>query len=183
MTDSQIVDLYWSRDSQAIVLSNEQYGTYCRQIAWNVLYNKEDCDECLNETWYRAWISMPDARPDCLKAFLGKITRHLALDSYRKSHARKRGNGQIPLVYEELRECLSGPEELLETKLLEESINQFLKSLDQTARILFVRRYWYLDSLSDAARFVHISESSAKSMLFRTRKKLKAHLEKEGFTL
>ncbi len=203
MEDKEIIDLYWSRDPSAIVVSAEQYGKYCHQIAWNILRNPEDCEECINETWFRAWNSMPDARPDYLAAFFGAITRRLSLDCYRKNRALKRGGGEMPIIYDELQDCMpdnqasvshaareaqaelshNNVESHLDTMILTAAINSFLSQLDSTSRILFVRRYWYTDSVRELAANLRLSESRVKSNLFRTRKKLKKHLEKEGIIL
>lgn len=203
MKDKEIIDLYWSRDPSAIVVSAEEYGKYCHRIAWNILHDPQDCEECINETWFRAWNSMPDARPDYLAAFFGAITRRLSLDYYRKSHAWKRGGGEMPLIYDELQDCMpedsSEPAHVarasqtelsdnnvdrhLDTMVLTAAMNSFLSQLDHNSRILFVRRYWYMDSVRELALNFHFSESRVKSSLFRTRKKLKKHLEKEGIVL
>lgn len=203
MKDKEIIDLYWSRDPSAIVVSSKQYGAYCHQIAWNILHNMEDCEECINETWFRAWNAMPDARPDYLASFFGTITRRLSLDCYRKNRAWKRGGGEVALVYDELRDCMpqdsftpgqlsdsskaeisdNNIEAHLNAIVLTDALNAFLEKLDRNHRILFVRRYWYADSIKDLAYHFHYSESRVKSILFRTRKKLKQHLEKEGITI
>lgn len=203
MEDKEIIDLYWSRDPSAIVISEEQYGKYCHRIAWNILHNPEDCEECINETWFRAWCSMPDARPNYLAAFFGAITRRLSLDYYRKNHAWKRGGGDMPLIYDELQDCMpedtsksshiarasrtelsdDNVERHLDTMTLTAAIDTVLSQLDTPSRILFVRRYWYADSIQELAQSFHFSESRVKSSLFRTRKKLKKHLEKEGIIL
>lgn len=203
MEDKEIIDLYWARDSSAIVVSAEQYGKYCHRIAWNILHNSEDCEECINETWFRAWCSMPDARPDFLASFLGAITRRLSLDYYRKNHAWKRGGGEMPLIYDELQDCMpedtprtshmahasktelsdDNIEHHLDTMTLAAAIDSFLSQLDATSRILFVRRYWYADSIRELSQSLRFSESRIKSSLFRARKKLKKHLEKEGIIL
>lgn len=210
LTDSEIIDLYWSRDPSAIVVSSRQYGKYCRKIVWNILSNTEDTEECLNETWFRAWNAMPDARPDYLAAFFGAISRRLALDCHRKNRAWKRGGGEMPLIYDELQDCVpenSSPnsnfapssarfarasqtdlsdnnvERHLDTMALTTALNDFLAQLDSTSRILFVRRYWYTDSVRELADSLHFSESRVKSSLFRTRNKLRKYLEKEGFVI
>lgn len=204
LKDSDIIELYWSRDPSAITVSAEQYGQYCRRIAWNILHNPEDCEECINETWFRAWNAMPDARPDHLAAFFGAITRRLSLDYYRKNRALKRGGGEMALIYDELKDCRTetadsrfsqtarasrtelshdNVERHLDVMVLTEAINTFLSRLDSTSRILFVGRYWYADSVRELSCSLHLSESRIKSSLFRTRKKLKKHLESEGIIL
>ena len=102
MEDEKIIDLYWDRDQRAIRQTAEKYGSYCGRIAKNILSNKEDCEECVNDTWLRAWNAMPDERPAILSAFLGAITRNLSLDRYRKQHTAKRGNGEVAFIFDEL---------------------------------------------------------------------------------
>ena len=150
MEDKDIIELYWSRDPSAIVVSAEQYGKYCHRIAWNILHNPEDCEECINETWFRAWNAMPDARPDYLAAFFGSITRRLSLDLYRKYRAFKRGGGEMPLIYDELDDFMpenirsryrtphaeqaelshNNVETHFDSMVLTETINSFLSQLD-----------------------------------------------------
>lgn len=183
MEDEKIIDLYWNRNQEAIQRTEEKYGTYCKRIAWNILANHEDCEECVNDTWMRAWNSMPSERPNLLAAFLGAITRNLSLDRYRKQHAKKRGAGEVTFVYDELRDCLSdeGPEQQMDAELLVEALNRFLQQMERENRIIFVRRYWYMDSVSEIAKRFSISESKVKSSLFRSRNKLRSYLQQEGF--
>lgn len=185
MEDERIIDLYWARDQLAIMKTEEKYGTYLRGIARNILWDREDCEECINDTWLRAWNAMPTARPSILSAFLGAITRNLSLDCYRKKHSAKRGGGQAAYIFDELTDCSggNGPLEYLEEQELVDSLNRFLKNLDPEKRVMFVRRYWYMDAVSEIAVRCGVSESSVKTALFRIRKKLKAHLQKEGFEI
>lgn len=108
MEDSRIVELYWKRDADAIPATSEKYGGYCASIAQNILGNEEDAEECVNDTWLGAWNSMPPHRPSVLQAFLGKITRNLSFNRHRRDRAEKRGGGELPLVLDELGECVSG---------------------------------------------------------------------------
>ena len=110
LEDEKIIELYWVRDQRAITCSQQKYGAYCHKIAQNVLHNESDCEECMNDTWFRAWNSMPTERPGILQAFLGAITRNLSLDRYRKNHSKKRGEGEISYIYEEMQDCISGEE-------------------------------------------------------------------------
>ena len=185
MEDEKIIDLYWERSERAIAETERKYGAYCRSIATHILYNQEDSEECVNDTYLRAWNAMPKERPAILSAFLGAITRNLSLDRYRKNHSAKRGGKEVAFVFDELIDCVSKEDGLqsLEEKELVESLNCFLKGLRQEQRVLFLRRYWYMDSIAEIAARYSMSESKVKSILFRTRKKLWEQLQKEGYVL
>ena len=183
MDDTQIVELYWARKESAIEETEAKYGSYCRSIAGNILNNQDDAEECVNDTWLGAWNSMPPHRPSVLSTFLGKLTRRISIDKWRRTTAKKRGNGQLPLVLSELEDCISDGksiEEETERKLLNEVIAAFVKSLPETEQKVFLCRYWYMDSVGSIATRFRFSESKVKSMLFRTREKLRVRLEKEG---
>lgn len=183
MDDTQIVELYWARKESAIEETEAKYGSYCRSIAGNILQNQDDAEECVNDTWLGAWNSMPPHRPSVLSTFLGKLTRRISIDKWRRTTAKKRGDGQLPLVLSELEDCISDGksiEEETERKLLAEVIAAFIKSLPETEQKVFLCRYWYMDSVSSIATRFRFSESKIKSMLFRTREKLRVRLEKEG---
>lgn len=183
MDDTQIVELYWARKESAIEETEAKYGSYCRSIAGNILQNQDDAEECVNDTWLGAWNSMPPHRPSVLSTFLGKLTRRISIDKWRRTTAKKRGDGQLPLVLAELEDCVSDGksiEEETERKLLAEVIDAFVKSLPETEQKVFLCRYWYMDSVSAIATRFRFSESKVKSMLFRTREKLRIRLEKEG---
>ena len=186
MDDRQIVDLYWERSETAISETSKKYGKYCCYIAYNILHNREDCEECVNDTYMRAWNAMPPQRPDRLSAFLGKITRNLSLNRYAKYTARKRGAGQTELALEELRECIPASdcvEQVIDDMQLAETINAFLDTLPAETRKIFVRRYWYLSPVREIASDYEVSESKVKMKLMRTRNKLRKVLEKEGISL
>lgn len=185
MEDDRIIELYWERDQAAILHTQQKYGGYCGRIAGNILRNQEDCEECLNDTWLRAWNSMPTERPRILCAFLGAITRNLSLDRYRKNHSLKRGAGETACIFDEMRDCIStdGPEMHLDMLQLTESINSFLGGLDVKSRRMFVRRYWYMDSIREVSLRFGASESNVKSTLFRLRNSLREYLIEEGFEL
>lgn len=186
MEDERIIDLYWARREEAITETDKKYGNYCRSIALHILKSMEDSEECVNDTWFRAWDSMPPKRPDFLSAFLGKITRNLSISRYRMNHARKRGNGEIELLLMELEECLPSAksvEEEIEGRETAAAIDRFLYGIDEESRNIFVRRYFFVDSIREIADRFEISESKVKSQLFRTRNRLKQHLEKEGIVL
>ncbi len=185
MLDSQIVDLYWARSENAISETNIAYGRYCRKIAMNIVANEEDSEECVSDTYYSAWNSMPEDRPQMLAPYLGAITRNHAITIYRKTHSQKRGAGNTALALDELTEVAgsSSTEEAVDLKLLSEHINGFLGSLSKNDRIVFVKRYFYVEPLSDIASSLSISESAVKSLLFRLRGKLREFLTKEGYEL
>lgn len=184
MEDNCIVDLYWQRDQRAISETETKYGNYLYSISYRILLNAEDAKECVNDTYNDAWQSIPPHRPSILASFLGKITRRISIDLLRKNSAKKRGGGEIALALDELEECVSGNgsvETELERQELIEKINSFLMRLPHTERRIFICRYWYLDSISDISKQFHCSESKIKSMLHRTRTKLRIQLEKEGY--
>ena len=181
MEDHKIIELYWARSQQAIQESEDKYGPYCRSIARGILDREEDAEECVNDTWFRAWNAMPPQRPFVLRAFLGKIARNLSLKIYEKNHARKRGGGQVCLALEELEDCLSdGPELRLEAAELSRFLDRFVRALPQKDGMIFIRRYWYLDSVADIAHRYHLAAGTVKSSLYRSRNKLRARLEQEG---
>jgi len=186
MEDNRIVDLYWGRNEEAITQSSEKYGAYCKTIAYNILYDDNDSEECVNDTWLRAWNAIPPAKPGSLKAFLGRITRNLAIDRYDAAKAKKRGGGAYDVVLDEMAEVIadeSPQSKAMEELELTEILNAFLEKLSPEKRKLFMCRYWYMDSIRDIASFYNISESKVKTTLFRTREELKAVLEKEGITI
>lgn len=186
MEDERILDLYWQRSETAIRETAEKYGNYCFAIADNILQNHEDANESVNDTYLKAWNAIPPKRPAVLRAFLGKIVRNLSLNRYAAQSAKKRGGNELALIFAELEGCLSAPdttESEADMNHVAQAINAFLLAQDAETRKVFVRRYWYADSVSAIAQRFGMSESKAKSMLFRTRKKLKTHLEQEGIAI
>ena len=182
MDDQKIIDLYWSRSESAIAETDRKYGKYCYSIAFNILTNKEDAEESVSDTYMAAWKAMPPKRPSILATFLGKITRRLSIDCWRKRNRQKRGGGEITLALEELENCVPDtetPERAFERKQLALVFNRFLGTLPETERRIFLCRYWYLDSISVIANRFGFSDSKVASMLHRTRKKLRTVLEKE----
>ena len=183
MDDQAIIELYWERSEDAISKTAAKYGGYCYTIAYNILSNNEDAEESVNDTWLAAWNTMPPRRPKLLAAFLGKMTRYISLDRWKNRTARKRGGGEVPLVLEELEECISG-EDSVEKEYLQkefaESLNQFVENLPDVERKVFLCRYWYMDSIETIAEHFGFSESKVASMLHRTRGKLRKMLEQEG---
>ena len=186
MEDAQIVSLYWDRDESAIRETETKYGRYLTKIACNILNDVEDSRESVNDTYLAAWDSMPPHRPGILSAYLAKLTRRISIDRFRYRTRDKRMGSEYALSLEELGECVSGgntTEEIVNVKLLADAIGMFLRLQSDEARNLFIGRYYYLDSLKEAAAYCGMSESKAKSLLFRTRIALKEYLEKEGFSL
>lgn len=186
MEDKDIVALYWAREEQAIDETKLKYGRYCHSIAYNMLHNREDAEECVNDTYLGAWNSMPPHKPELLPAFLGKITRNLSLKRWRCETADKRGGGELPLVLEELQECVpsgSGVDEEIQVKELAGIIDTFLRGISEVERSVFISRYWYTDSVADICSRFGYGQSKVKMMLSRTRKKLLDKLEKEGIIL
>ena len=188
MTDKEIVDLYWERSEDALTETKGKYGPYLSKISFNILADPGDCEECENDTYLAAWNSMPENRPTRLGAYLGRIIRQISIDLYRKKHASKRYFSEYALSLEELgdefgREA-AGTETIeseYDARELDRAVNEFLRGLPDEERKLFISRYYYFDSLKEAAAYLGIGEPKAKSMLFRTRRALKEKLIKEGF--
>ncbi|MBQ9826596.1 MAG: RNA polymerase sigma factor [Firmicutes bacterium] len=186
MDDLQIIEGFFNRSEDAISSALDKYGRYCGAVAGNILSDGLDVEECVNDCMLRAWNSIPPARPASLKAYLGKITRNLALDKAAAASAQKRGGGEYTLALDELSEIVSGgtePEKAMENGEISKAIDRFLDGLDETRRKVFVRRYWYLDPVSEIADRFGLNESNVKTMLFRLRKDLAGHLKKEGIEI
>lgn len=183
LTDQEIVLLYWQRSEEAIAHTEAKYGRMCHAIAENILHNGPDAEEVVNDCWWKVWNSVPPQWPERLSAFVGRITRNLALSRLKQRVAQKRGGGEAALALEELSECIPGgasPQQTLELRELTEHIEGFLSRLDGTTRNMFLSRYWYFASVSDIAVCSGFRESKVKSLLFRTRKKLLNYLQEEG---
>lgn len=186
MDDKEIIDLYWERSELAISETDLKYGRVCNRVAYRVLSNVEDSEECVNDTYLKAWSVIPPTRPVKLMAFLVKITRNLALNRYEKYAAEKRGGGEVPAALDELSECIPDPnsvENQIDNRLLVDRLNEFLEGLQPDARRIFLRRYWEVCSIREIAELYSISESKVKVSLFRTRGKLRSFLEQEGIAL
>lgn len=180
MEDIQIVELFWLRSEEAISETARKYGAYCRYIAFNILQNAQDSEECVNDTYLKAWEAMPPHRPTRLSTFLGKITRRLSLNALKHSTAQKRGAGQFCYALDELRECASSQPELEhmeDRELIVSVLNQSLSALSKRDRMVFVRRYWYFAPISEIAREYGLSQSNVKTILSRARAKLKTALK------
>lgn len=183
MDDKQIIALFMARSENAIEESAKKYGAYCRSIAFRILQNEADAEECLNDMYHTAWNKIPPHTPNSLAAFLGKITRNLALRRYEKENAAKRGGGEHSLILEELSECISSEndtEKALEETLTKEAVNRFLHSLPTKKRRIFLRRYWYMSEIAEIAEDFHMTKSAVKTSLLRMRESLRTYLIKEG---
>ncbi len=186
MDDSKIVALFWERDEAALKEVSQKYGAYCLTIAQNILGNREDSEECVNDTYLRAWNSIPPNKPAALGSFLGRITKNLALDRMRFSLCEKRGGNKENVSFDELDRFVSGSysvENESERQEILDAINAFLKGLPAKKRQMFVARYWQYYKLSELGEFFGMSESSVAVELGRTRKKLKEYLIKRGFEI
>lgn len=183
MTDERIIELYFSRDEDAISQTSLKYGGYCFSVAESILADRGDSEECVNSTWLKAWNAMPPARPGVLKLFLARITRSLAFSRYRERSAKKRGGGEIALVLDELSECVGEGSAADEAELneLKEAVGRFVRQLPERERAVLVRRCFYTESISSIAERYGIAGSSVMTALSRARKKLGNYLMKEGF--
>jgi len=183
MEDNKIVELYFQRNADAIKETDNKYGLYCFSIAKNILHNKEDSEECVNDTWFHTWNAIPPQRPIKLRLFLAKITRNLSFNRFLAQRTEKRGGGEIHLVLDELAECIaheSNTENECMAKELEQSICSFVRSLPERDGNIFVRRYFFTEPINEIANRYQMSTNNVMVNLSRTRKKLKAYLEKEG---
>jgi RNA polymerase sigma factor (sigma-70 family) len=183
MEDSKIIDLYWERNEKAISATEQKYGSYCYYIAYNILHDQEDAEESVNDTYLGAWNAIPPHRPNMLRTFLGKITRSISLKKWRDAHRDKRGGDEVSLVLDELSECVPSNLSVEDSVIAGElsvQINRFLGTLAPTERQVLLCRYWYLDPIDKISADFCFSNSKVKSMLHRTRAKLRAYLEKEG---
>ena len=185
MEDDKIVELYWDRDEAAITATSDKYGVYCLSISQNILGNREDAQECVNDTYLKAWNTIPPHRPAMLSTFLGKITRNLSFDRYKANRRDKRGGSQTALVLDELGEIIADKrsDDEFDRKELLESINAFLSSLPPDKRKMFVCRYWYAYSIPEIAKRFGMTENNVSVSLNRTRQKLRNYLKERGFDL
>ena len=179
-----IVELFWQRNESAITETESKYQSYLSKIAFNILADIEDAKEMVNETLLRAWRSIPPQKPNLLKTYLGKITRELSIDRYRREHRKKRVASEFTVSLDELSDIVSDDGEgEFDQKLLGEAIDKYLQTVSYEARTAFVQRYYFSDTIREIAARQDASESKIKSMLFRTRAGLKEFLEKEGYEI
>ncbi len=184
MDDNAIIELFWQRSDNAIEETDKKYGAYCFAIADNILHSREDSEECVNDTYLNVWNCIPPQRPTRLRCFLARITRNLSFNRYNAKMSKKRGGGEMPLILDELRECIAvknTTEEEFSAKEFRKSLNSFVKALPQRDGNVFIRRYFFSESVAVIADKYALSENNVMVILSRTRKKLKEHLVKEGF--
>ena len=184
MKDQDIVGLYWDRNEDAIHQTQTKYESYLSKVSFNILADFEDSKECVNDTYLAAWNSMPTNRPNNPATYLGKITRQISIDVFRKKHREKRYASEYAISLDELGDSFTdgaNPEQELDVKLLDETINHFVRALPDLTQRAFVGRYYFFDSLKDIASYCGMTEGKVKTLLFRTRQKLKLYLKKEGF--
>ena len=185
MDDNTLIDLYWARDEAAITGTASKYGKLCTYIAHNILHSAEECEECVNDTYFSVWNAIPTQRPDHFSVFISRITRNLALKRWEHLSAAKRSTAAVTSL-DELGDCVSGApgvESELENRRIENAIGEFLWAQEDEKRCIFIRRYWYFDSIQAICQRTGSSESRVKSILFRMRQKLRHHLESEGIDL
>lgn len=184
MPDEEIVQLYWDRDERAIALTENKYQRYLFKIAYQVLADQQDSMESVNDTYLAAWNSIPPHRPKLLSTYLGKLTRRISIDLFRKKNRQKRIGSEYTLSLSELEECLTDHhsiDEHLQGCLLADAVNRFVRNLSGQDRALFIGRYYFMDPLKEVAKYCSMKESAAKSRLFRIRGWLKNYLKEEGF--
>ena len=186
MEDSKILDLFWQRSEHAVAELSAKYGRYCSGISLQILRDPQDAEECVNDTWLHTWNAIPPSRPSLLQAYVGRITRNLSLDRWKRQNAQKRGGSQVELLLEELEDCIPAADSVqqqVEQGELARSISSFLREQPLLPRQLFIRRYWYGESIAQLAQGNHMSPSAVKTSLFRMRQKLKLRLEEEEVQL
>ena len=186
LDDTKIVALYWDRNEEAIPVTAEKYGKYCLAVAGNILGNAEDAEECVNDTYLAAWNSIPPHRPAVLSTFLGKLTRNLSFNRYKKNTAEKRGKGEICAVLDELADIVSGTDSVaseLERLELARAIDEFIGGLPKVKRDVFLCRYWYTESIAELSERFAMKPSAISMMLKRTRGKFQKYLTERGFEL
>jgi RNA polymerase sigma-70 factor (ECF subfamily) len=182
--DQQIIEMYLQQNENAVVQTAQKYSNYCRSIAIHILKSPEDADEALNDTWLAAWNSIPPHIPECLRTFLGRLTRNISLKHIRSESTLKRGSAEAKVIFEEVEDWLRSEQDIeqqVSEQALAEEIDRFLDGITGIERNVFVRRYWYMQSIAEIAEYHGFSESKVKSMLFRIRKKLYAKLKKENY--
>lgn len=186
MQDDEIVQLLWDRQEEGIAQMQKKYKRYCGAIAKRIVASPEDTEECVNDTWLRAWNSIPPHRPENLAGYLAKIVRNLALSSYKKQHRKKRGGDVVTVALDELSDCLTDGKDTLEKiekQELSDTIAAYLRGKSKEQQAIFIKRYFYLMEIKELAADLQMKENTIKSILFRMRKELRVYLEGEGIYL
>lgn len=181
MTDNQIIGLFWNRNEDAITATDAAYGRRLRGLSTRILQNREDADEAVNDTYMKTWDSIPNARPQYFYAYIAAICRNISLNLLNWKLAAKR-RAEIISITEELEQCLPdfAQEHAADSEEISQALNDFLETLSKESRLIFLRRYWFADSISAIAKRYGMTESKVKMQLVRTRVKLQGYLEKEG---
>lgn len=186
MEDAKIIELFFSREEQAIAEAQSKYGAYCFAVAYGILQDRRDAEECVNDTFLSAWRSIPPEHPKYLSAYLGRITRNLSLKKWRARNAQKRKGDETALTLQELADCLPARdtvEDAIGASELARLLEGFLRELPDTERRVFLRRYWHHEPIAEIGKRFGFGESKVKVMLFRTREKLRKYLERNGIPL
>lgn len=184
MDDSEIIELFNRRSETAVKAASEKFGALCRKIIYNILKNKEDCEECENDTYMKLWTTIPPKQPQILTAYIARIAKNTALSKYRAKHREKRGGSELDLIFEELSDIVPAPhttQESVEAKETVELVNEFLKQLPREKRIIFVRRYWFCHGVKEIAKDVNLTPSNVSAILSRTKAALKDYLKERGY--
>ncbi len=183
MNDNRIIELYFERSEDAIAETDRKYGGCCRSTAYSILGNREDSEECTNDTYLKIWNNIPPNRPARLGAFIMRIVRNLAIDMYRKRERLKSGGGYGSVSYDEIVECLpssESAESAADRQAVLTAVEDFLRKLPKDKRVMFVRRYYFCGTYAEIAADMHTTEDGVRMSLKRTREKLRGYLEKEG---
>ncbi len=186
MHDNEIVEMYFARSEAAISETDKKYGGYCRTLTYNILYSREDSEECVNDTYMKLWEVIPPQRPMKLGVYIAQVARRLALNMRRKMQTIKRGGGMSQAVFDEIAECMASDktvESSADDDALVAALNGFLASLDGEKQKMFMKRYYHFCSTADIAEEMHCSEEKVRTTLHRVRERLKKHLEKEGIEI
>ncbi len=185
MEDERLIELFWNRSEIAIQETSYKYGSYLQRISMNILRSSEDAQECVNDTYFKVWNSIPPQRPNLFQSWIGRIARNISLDRYKRDHAAKRGGNGVDILLSELEGCIPSQAYGNESDdgEITEILNEFLKDLKQETRVIFMRRYWYGDSINEIAIRLGWKESKVKSSLYRSRNLLRRCLEKGGIVL
>ena len=183
VNDEKLIGLFEARSERAVEEASRAYGGLCRSVAMHILSDSRDAEECVNDALLHTWNAIPPQKPRHFSAFIAAVTRNLALNRYAADHALRRGGGQVPLVLDELSECISAPEsteQVVDRMALHDALEVFLKGLPPRHCTVFMRRYFSMIPVAEIADELNMSESTVKSILRRTREKLHEYLEKEG---
>lgn len=186
MEDERLIELFWNRSEMAIQETAYKYGNYLHHISMNILQCAQDAGECVNDTYFKAWNSIPPQRPNMFQSWIGRIARNISIDRYRRDHAKKRGGYGADLLLSELEDCIPcqslGSGESSDEQI-SEILNIFLGDLKKINRMIFMRRYWYGDSIGEIAARFDMKESRVKTSLYRSRNLLRSRLEKGGIRI